>query len=249
MSDRTVSPWIAIGVSIVSLLISVLTFAIQRISIRDFSYRVGHFSVQNLVRVADQSDTALSLQISLINNGNEPVIVNSIEVFIATKTRNVNLINVKDEDCDRWHPGVNWDPLFLYEPSTDITQDGRGNATENAFGNKVIPTIPVAPYSVTQDQHRFSLFPQLNQDVKIVNGLVCLDVTATAIDGGIHRSPKAIGLLVNAERGKPVIENWYRIRPPILPPIVAEESLIEQGKADDPRSELITLIKNRWWFL
>lgn len=243
MSDRKVNPWIAIGVSTVSLIISVLTFAIQRISIRDFAYRVGHFNVQNPVRGADQSNTAFSLQISLINNGNEPAIVNKIEVFVATKIRNVNLINIQNEDCDRGHPGLNWDPLFLYEPSTDIVQDGRGSATENAFGNKNIPTVSVAPYSVAQDEHRFSLFPQLNQDVRTINGLVCLDVTATAIDGSIHRSPKAIGL-VKAERGKPVSpENWHRIRPPILPVIVAEESLIEQGKAVDPRSELVVLIR------
>lgn len=82
-----------------------------------------------------------------------------------------------------------------------------------------------------------------------LSGLVCLDVTVTAIDGGIHRSPKALGL-IKAERGKIVnAENWHRIKPPILPVIVAEENLIKQGKAEDPRSELIVLMRNRWWFL
>lgn len=249
MSGKTINPWIAISISTVSLLVSVLTFAIQRISIRNFSYRVGHFNVQNLVGGADQSNTAFSLQISLINNGNEPVVVNKIEVFVATKTRTSDLQNAQDKDCDRWHPGLYWDPLYLYEASTDIPQDGRGNATENAFGNKVIPTISVAPYTAAQDEHRFSLFSQLNRDIKNVNGLICLDVTVTAIDGSIHRSPRALGV-VNAERGKPISPgNWYRIRPPILVPIVAEEALIGQGKADNPQSEVVGLIKNRWWFL
>lgn len=168
MSDMKLSPWIAIIISTLSLLISMLTFAIQRISIRDFAYRVGHFDAQNLLGGTDQNNTAFSLQIDLINDGNEPVVVNKIEVFVATRTRPLDTSNIQDKDCDRWHPGLYWDPLFLYEPSANIPQEGRGSATENAFGNKEIPAIPVAPYSAAQDEHRFSLFSQLNQDVKIV---------------------------------------------------------------------------------
>ena len=158
MSDIKVNPWIAIVISVISLMISAATFAIQRITIRDFAYRVGHFNAQNLVGGTDQSNTAFSLQASFINDGNEPVIVNKFEVFVINKPRTLDVSDVRDFDCDRQHIIPYWEPLYLYEPTANIPQEGRGNATENSFGHKEVPAISVAPYSTVQDLHRFSLF-------------------------------------------------------------------------------------------
>ena len=138
------------------------------------------------------------MHLTLVNDGNKPAVIVSVELFMLDNPRTWTPNEVKNNDCDRTDR-PDWKPFHLYEKDAQ-SSNVRGDDTEVSYENRVIPAINLPSYRIADIKHRFSLSNQLSLYPSSLEGMLCLDVAAMTVSGRVFHAPQPLGLL-SAWRG------------------------------------------------
>ena len=235
-------------IAILALIVSLTTLGLSQIPVGNLSYYLNRANVQNLLLDTSSgrlSEPALELRVTFMNNGNEPAAVNAIELFIADQ---MSLGDADDVDCDRI-VNKHWVQLYLYEHSLPANNNPRGTDVDANFGHREPPPLAIPPYNTVQDIHRFSIFNQMNPS-SAVNGLLCLDVTATTVNGHVVHRPQIIAR-INVARGQELgpSPTWTRLEKLHLQEKSLSEVDEQQRNLTAPQSRRMWLYSNFWYWL
>lgn len=213
--------------SITSLVISLITFALQFIAHDNISYLLP-----DVVMTTWPDNHYITISLNVFNGGNRPAALISATVDRTPLPRNLNLTNMTtnglgDGECPTkpYHKGMHVFPLF------EVTHGTTANPLLASVSSGASSGASVEPGKLFTETLLFKIFYPNSTGSQDVSGLICLTMMFADSDGNIYNITRALEAID------------MKFQPPNWPS--EREELVADWLQDDKSRVPIIIIDNR----